>query len=165
MNTHSIEVLGSKEAHLLTQALLFFMHLAISVGIWVLMMVGITFLLHPKFIPPAITLAFSFSLPLVVVFIGAKIRPSEAATLTWFAGLIWFMIWGTYILDLPTGPGACYHCGATAKLWLTFLSLTKDGGLLHGQGRLFATWPAAAMIGYAIGARIGVRGSGFPLES
>jgi hypothetical protein len=160
-----MEGLGSKEAHLLTQALLFLMHLGISVSIWILMMVGITFLLHPKFVPLAITLTLSFSLPMVVGFVASRIRPSEAATLTWFAGLIWIMLWGTYILDLPTGPSACYHCGATAKLWLTFLSFSQDSGLLEGQGRLVGTWPAAAMIGYALGAKFAVRGSGIPFES
>lgn len=164
MSARSIEVLGPKEARLLSQAIQFFLHLGISMGVWLLMMVFITLVLHPTFVPPAITLALSILLPLVAGFIAVKIRPSEAATLTWFAGLIWFMLWGIYILDLPTGPSACYHCGATAKLWLTFLSVDKDGGLLDGQGRLLATWPAAAMIGYAVGAKLGLRGADLPFD-
>lgn len=96
---------------------------------------------------------------------GGRARAAfGSAKLTWFAGLIWFMIWGLYVLDLPTGPAACNHCNATSKLWLTFFSLHQDSGLLDGQGRFFATWPAVSMVGYSLGARIGLAGAEVPLD-
>lgn len=165
MNATSIATLSPREARLLHQAMKFFMHLGLCLAAWGLMMLAITLVVRPIYVPPVYTLSLSFCVPLLVAFTGARIRPSESATLTWLAGLIWFMLWGIYILDLPTGPSACYHCGATAKLWLTFLSLSQDGGLLDGQGRLLATWPAAAMTGYAIGARLGMGGADVPADS
>jgi hypothetical protein len=156
--------LRSTEARLVNQAIWFFIHVLASLVIWGVTMTAITVILHPTLVDPAITLALAFCVPLLVALVGARIRPSESSTLTWFAGVIWFMIWGLYVLDMPTGPTACYHCGATAKLWLTFLSFTQDSGLLDGQGRFLATWPAVAMIGYSIGARIGLAGADMPLN-
>lgn len=165
MNSRTIDGLGSTEARLLSQATWFFIHVLLSVLAWAVTMLAITLSLHPTFIQPAFTLLLSFSVPFVAAVVGARIRPSASATLTWFAGLIWLMLWGLYVLDLPTGPIACYHCGATAKLWLTFLSLNQDSGLLDGQGRFIATWPAVAMIGYSIGARVGLTGADMPLDA
>lgn len=165
MNSRTMEGLGSTEVRLLSQAIWFFIHVLASVVAWLLTMLAITWILHPTYVEPGITLLLSFCVPLLVALVAARIRPSESATLTWFAGLIWFMIWGLYVLDLPTGPTACYHCGATAKLWLTFLSLKQDSGLLDGQGRFVATWPAVAMVGYSIGARLGLAGADMPLDA
>lgn len=164
MTARSMESLGPTETRVLYQALLFLIHLLLSVTVWILAMLAITLLLHPPFVPPVVILATAFCLPLVVAFFATKFRPSESATLTWMAGLIWFMIWGLYVLDMPTGPLACYHCGATEKLWLTFFSLREDSGLLDGQGRFLATWPAVAMIGYSIGAKLGLRDADIPFE-
>jgi hypothetical protein len=48
---------------------------------------------------------------------------------------------------------------------MTFFSLDQDSGLLDGQGRFLATWPAVAMIGYALGAKLGLRNADLPFES
>ncbi len=96
-------------------------------------------------------------MPLLLGFLLVRIRASDVATLVWLAGLVWFMVVGLWILDMPTGPGACYHCGASEKLWFTFFSLDKDSGMIDGQGRFIGTWPAVAMIGYSIGARLAAR--------
>lgn len=164
MNTRAVETLGPTETRMLHQAVWFGIHMVTSLVAWGLLMLAITLIFHPPFVPPAVILALSFIFPMLVAFLGAKLRPSETATLTWMAGLIWFMAWGLYVLDLPTGPTACYHCGATQKLWLTFFSLKEDSGLLDGQGRFLATWPAVAMIGYAIGAKLGLRNVDLPFE-
>lgn len=164
MSTQSVEIMGPKEARFAYQAASFLVHLLLAVLVWLLVMLCIT-LTHPQFVPPQITLMVSFLVPLAAGWIAGKVRPSESATLTWMAGLIWFLLWGLHVLDMPTGPMACYHCGATEKLWLTFFSLQHDSGLLDGQGRFIATWPAAAMIGYSLGARLGLRGSDIPFEN
>ncbi|MBW4028528.1 hypothetical protein [Acidipila rosea] len=111
-------------------------------------------------IPPALILALSFSIPMLTGLLLTRMWPSHAATFTWIAGLIWFMIVGLWILDMPTAPGACFHCGASEKLWFTFFSLTQDSGMIQGQGRFIGTWPAAAMIGYSVGAKIAMRKQG-----
>lgn len=164
MGARPVETLGPKEARVLYQALLFFVHLAVALGVWILAFFAVS-LFHPEFVPPAVTLAISFAVPLFAGFLVVKAHPSESATLPWMMGLIWFMLWGMHVLDMPTGPTACYHCGATEKLWLTFLSLNSDSGLLDGQGRFLATWPAVAMIGYSLGAKLGLRGADIPFEN
>jgi hypothetical protein len=42
--------------------------------------------------------------------------------------------------------------------------LHEDRGLLDGQGRFLGTWPAVAMIGYSLGAKIGLAGADMPLD-
>ena len=164
MKSPPVETFGPNETRVLYQAVWFFLNLGLSLVVWGLTLLGIT-LLHPQYVPPLVTLVVSFAVPLVAGFVVVKIHPSESATLPWMMGLIWWMVWGLHVLDMPTGPMACYHCGPTEKLWLTFLSLNADSGLLDGQGRLIATWPAAAMIGYSLGAKLGLRNADIPFES
>ena len=164
MNSRPVESLGPHETRVLYQAVGFLFHLILSLGSWALALGAIS-LFHPDYVPPLITLLMAFAVPLVVGFTVVRIHPSESATLPWMMGLIWWMIWGLHVLDMPTGPLACYHCGAVDKLWLTFLSLKEDSGLLDGQGRFIATWPAVAMIGYALGAKVGLRNADVPFES
>jgi hypothetical protein len=164
MNSRPVETLGPHETRVLFQAMWFFFHLLLCLVAWALAMGAIT-LFHPDYVPPLVTLIVSFVVPLVAGFGFTKLHPTESATLPWMLGLIWWMVWGLHVLDMPTGPMACYHCGATDKLWLTFLSLNADSGLLDGQGRFIATWPAVAMIGYSIGAKLGLRNADIPFES
>jgi len=152
VHSRSVDTLGPNETRVLYQAMWFFFHLAVSLVVWALALLVIT-MFHPDYVPPLVTL------------IVAKLHPSESATLPWMMGLIWFMLWGLHVLDMPTGPLACYHCTATSKLWLTFLSLNSDSGLLDGQGRFIATWPAVAMIAYSIGAKFGLRNADIPFEN
>ena len=79
------------------------------------------------------------------------------ATVVWLVGLIWAMIVGLYVLDLPTGPGHCFQCDATDKLTRTFFSLPTPSGLMDDDGPFLGTWPAAALVGYSIGAWLGMR--------
>ncbi len=164
MNSRPVEALGPHETRVLYQAIGFFFHLFLSLVVWAAALFAIT-LFHPNYVPPLVTLLVSLIVPLVAGFTVVKLYPSESATLLWMMGLIWWMLWGLHVLDMPTGPMACYHCNATDKLWLTFLSLNADSGLLDGQGRLLATWPAVAMIGYSLGAKLGLRNADIPFES
>jgi len=75
----------------------------------------------------------------------------------WIFGLIWFSIVCVYVLDLPTGPGLCEHCGAVDKLWQTLVTFDHPSGLFYGSGNAFGTWPALANIGYAVGAKFGLK--------
>jgi hypothetical protein len=164
MNSRPVETLGPQETRVLYQAIWFLFHLVLCLAVWALVMGAIT-LFHPSYVPPLATLLVSFFVPLIAGLGFTKLRPTESATLPWMLGLIWWMLWGLHVLDMPTGPLACYHCGATDKLWLTFLSLNADSGLLDGQGRFIATWPAVAMIGYSIGAKLGLRNADIPFEN
>lgn len=138
------------------QAMWFLLHSLFSLLAWGVLMVGIT-LIQPGSMPAMWTLALSTAFPMLAGFVLVKIRDSDVATLTWLAGLVWFMIVGLWILDMPTGPGACYQCYPGDKLWYTFFSFHWDSGMIDGQGRLVGTWPTAAMIGYSIGATFAKR--------
>ncbi|WP_446742318.1 hypothetical protein [Silvibacterium acidisoli] len=144
-------------ANIPAQAGWFFLHAIFAVASWAVMMAVIT-LFHPPYIPVAITLAASFVVPLIAGTLIAQVRGGRYARYTWIAGVLWLMIIGLWILDMPTSPGACLHCTAGQKLWLTFFSFSEDSGMIDGQGRFLGTWPAAAMIGYSIGARLSLRG-------
>ena len=82
----------------------------------------------------------------------ARFRRDEMATHVWLVGLIWLLIVSLWVLDMPTGPNACYQCGATEKLTRTFFSLPRPSGLIDDNGPFFGTWPAAALLGYSVGA-------------
>jgi hypothetical protein len=145
------------------QAVWFFLHSLFSLMAWVTMMAGVT-LTRPESVPAGVTLTLSFGFPLIAGFSLVKIRKSDVATLTWLTGLVWFMIVGLWILDMPTGAGACYHCGPGDKLWYSLFSLHADNGLLDGQGRFVGTWPAVAMIGYSLGAKLAMLGRETPFQ-
>jgi len=46
------------------------------------------------------------------------------------------------------------------KLSRTFFSLPSPSGLMDDDGPFIGTWPAAALVGYSIGAWVGMRGRG-----
>jgi hypothetical protein len=58
---------------------------------------------------------------------------------------------------MPTGPNQCFQCDATEKLTRTFFSLPKPSGLIDNDGPFLCTWPAAAFLGYAIGAGLALK--------
>ena len=113
--------------------------------------------MNPVGISQSVILVLSMVVPLFVGLIVAKIHPSEMATAVWLLGLIWAMIVGLYVLDLPTGPGRCFQCGAMDKLSRTFFSLPGASGLMDDDGPFIGTWPAAALVGYSIGAWLAQR--------
>jgi len=134
----------------------FFAHSALAVGSWLaLMMLGQVF--NPPGIPQLAILLISFLIPMIVGFAINSARQDGMATVVWLVGLIWMLIISLYVLDMPTGPGQCLHCDATEKLSRTLFSLPKPSGLIDDDGPFLGTWPAAALLGYAIGARIALR--------
>ncbi|MFT4111915.1 hypothetical protein [Silvibacterium sp.] len=152
-----MERINLSGAEMASQFMWFVFHSLFGLIAWGAMM-GIVTLFHPESMPAAFTLVLSLAIPLAAGFFVVRIRSSNVATLTWLAGLVWFTIVGLWILDMPTGPDACYRCGPGDKLWFTFFSLNWDSGMIDGQGRFIGTWPAVAMLGYSIGAKIAMRG-------
>jgi hypothetical protein len=138
------------------QALSFIVHIALALGSWLaLMFVG--YVLNPPAIPQFAILALSFLVPFGVGNIVTRYRQDEMAPLVWLIGLIWFLIISLWILDMPTGPNQCFQCDATEKLTRTFFSLPKPSGLIDDDGPFLCTWPAAAFLGYAIGAGLALK--------
>jgi hypothetical protein len=137
------------------QALAFFLHSMIALGVWVgLMLLG--YAVQPS-VPQTLILVVSMIVPALVGFLYLRAKPEPMAGHVWLAGLIWLLIVSLWILDMPTGPNACNECGATEKLTRTLLSLPLPSGLIDNNGPFICTWPAAALIGYSIGARLAMR--------
>ncbi|MGC9222673.1 MAG: hypothetical protein ACP5E2_02035 [Terracidiphilus sp.] len=138
------------------QALSFLVHTLLALGSWIaLMLLG--YAINPSGVPQSAIFLLSLGVPLVVGLFVARISPSETATLVWLLGLIWFLIVCLWVLDLPTGPNQCFQCDATEKLARTFFSLPRPSGLIDNDGPFLGAWPAAALIGYSIGAKLGLR--------
>lgn len=138
------------------QALSFIVHIALALGSWLaLMFVG--YVLNPPGIPQVAILALSFLVPFGVGNVVTRYRQDEMAPLVWLIGLIWVLIISLWILDMPTGPNQCFQCDATEKLTRTFFSLPKPSGLIDDDGPFLCTWPAAAFLGYAIGAGLALK--------
>ena len=137
------------------QALAYFLHAVIALGAWIgLMLVG--YAIQPS-VPQVFILLVSAIVPAVVGFLYLRARPEPMAGHVWIAGVIWIMLVSLWILDMPTGPNACNECNASEKLTRTLFSFPSPSGLIDDNGPFFCTWPAAALIGYAIGARFGMR--------
>ncbi len=138
------------------QAMRFFMHTLLALGTWLALMLA-GYALNPRAVSQTFILIVSMFVPLVVGFIITRFLQDEMAPLVWLAGLIWIMIISLWILDMPTTPYACLQCGATEKLTRTLFSLPAPSGLIDNDGPFLGTWPAAALMGYAIGARLALR--------
>ena len=110
---------------------------------------------NPKYLCTALALL----VPMIGGFAIVKIRQdktSEIARYVWISGLLFFSLVCVWVLDLPTGPGLCEHCGALSKLTRTFFEIQNGSGLMGGDGLLVGTWIPLSMIGYAIGAKLGL---------
>jgi len=143
-------------ARLSAQAVWFFLHTVVALGSWMgLMLVGYS--MNPPAVSQPTILFFSMFVPFVVGNIVIRFRQDEMATLVWLVGLIWILIVSLWILDMPTGPNQCFQCDATEKLARTLFSLPKPSGLIDNDGPFLGTWPAAALLGYAVGARLTLR--------
>jgi hypothetical protein len=153
---HSDEIEEESATKLSMQAVWFFVHTVLALGAWVALMFA-GYALNPTGVPQIAILALSIAVPLVVGLIVTHIRQDEMATVVWLVGLIWVLIISLWILDMPTGPNACFQCGATEKLTRTFFSLPSPSGLIDNDGPFLGTWPAAALVGYSIGARLVLR--------
>jgi hypothetical protein len=99
-------------------------------------------------------------IPSLAGYAFTRSHQDEMASLVWLVGLIWMLIISLWILDMPTGPNACFQCDATEKLTRTFFSLPRPSGLIDDDGPFLGTWPAAALVGYSIGARIAFKRKG-----
>jgi hypothetical protein len=115
------------------------------------------YFLNPPAVPQLAILFLSMLVPFIAGNIVTRFRQDEMATLVWLMGLIWLLIVSLWILDMPTGPNECFQCDATDKLTRTFFSLPKPSGLIDNDGPFLGTWPAAALLGYSIGARFALR--------
>jgi hypothetical protein len=138
------------------QALSFSLHTILAVAAWLLLMLA-GYALNPLSVNQMVVLGLSILIPLIAGNLVARFHPDEMATHVWLVGLIWLLIVSLWVLDMPTGPNECFQCGATEKLARTFFSLPKPSGLIDDNGPFFGTWPAAALLGYSIGARLALR--------
>jgi hypothetical protein len=138
------------------QATSFFAHALLAAGTWIaLMLVG--YAINPSNVPQSLILLLSIAIPLIVGFAINHFRQAEMASLVWLLGLVWFMIVALWILDMPTAPNQCFNCRLSEKLTRTFFSMPSPSGLIDDDGPFLGTWPAAALLGYSIGARLALR--------
>jgi hypothetical protein len=138
------------------QATSLFAHALLAAGTWIaLMLVG--YAINPSNVPQSLILLLSIAIPLIAGFAVNYFRQAEMATLVWLLGLIWFMIVALWILDMPAAPNQCFSCRLSEKLMRTFFSIPGPSGLVDDDGPFLGTWPAAALLGYSIGARLALR--------
>jgi hypothetical protein len=138
------------------QAVSFFLHSLLALGSWMaLMLVG--YAINPVGVPQLVIVLLSLAVPLAVGFLVARLHPTEMATLVWLLGLIWFLIVCLWVLNMPTGPNQCFQCESTEKLTRTFFCWPSPSGLIDNDGPFIGTWPALALVGYSIGAKLGSR--------
>ena len=137
------------------QVLWFFLHTLFALVAWFGLMLG-GYALNPVGVPQWAILALSIVVPLIVGFFVNALHQDEMGSTVWLLGIAWFMIVALWIFDMPTGPNACFHCTATEKLTRTFFSFPRPSGLIDDNGPFVGTWPSAALVGYSIGAKIGL---------
>jgi hypothetical protein len=158
---HSDEDDGSEK--LSQQAVSFFLHTILALGSWLAMMMA-GYALNPIAVSQTIVLILSIVIPLIAGNIFTRFRSDEMPAHVWLVGIIWILIVSLWVLDMPTGPNECFQCGATEKLARTFFSFPRPSGLIDNNGPFIGTWPAAALVGYAIGARLALRGRRRPVD-
>lgn len=106
--------------------------------------------------PKVLGVILAFIVPMIGGFLVAKARRDAVAGYVWIAGLVTFSIVCVWVLDLPTGPGLCENCGAISKLYRTFFDINNGSGLMGGDGLLVGTLIPLSMIGYSVGAKLGL---------
>ncbi len=143
-------------ARLSQQVVSFALHTVLALGSWLLLMLA-GYALNPVSAPQFLILALSMFVPLVVGNMVTRFRQDEMATVVWLVGLIWVLIISLWVLDMPTGPNECFRCAATEKLSRTLFSWPSPSGLIDDDGPFLGTWPAAALLGYSIGAKLALR--------
>ena len=158
----SVEIRGNKSLNDLSrEALWFALHTVIAVLVLFLVVAAIA-LLHAdpeSSTPKILCTGLAFLVPLAVGAIASRIHPDNVSAYVWISGLLMFLVTCVYVLDLPTGNGLCDGCvnRPLEKLWRTFFSISNNSGLMAGDGIFVGTWIPLAMIGYAVGARLGKR--------
>jgi hypothetical protein len=145
------------------QAGSFALHVLLALGTWLgMMFVG--YVLNPASASQWVILALSLLLPAFTGFLVARFWQSEMATVTWLLGTIWILLFCLWLLDLPTGPGMCDRCEASERIVRTLFSFPLPSGLIDNNGPFYATWPAASLIGYSIGAALAGKNSSSEFE-
>lgn len=138
------------------QAISFFLHTVIALAAWLALMLA-GYALNPSSVSQMLILALSIVVPMIVGYFVTRMKPDEMAGHVWLGGLILLLLISLWILDMPTGPNACMDCGAVEKLTRTLFSIPSPSGLIDNNGPFFATWPAAALLGYSLGAKLVLR--------
>jgi hypothetical protein len=144
---------GKPVGRIVSEIFRFFLHSFIPVALVAGFFLGTANVLQNVPYPELVSAAYAALVPALIGAIIAKIWHDYIAEYVWIMGLLWFSIICVFVLDMPTGPGLCEHCGAGQKLWLSFFDLTQDSGLIGNNGRLIGTWPTLGLVGYSMGAR------------
>ncbi len=150
---------GKTAGELTREALWFAANTLIAVLILIAMVFAIYVFAHPEQSDNNYKLLgtlLAFVAPLIGGFLISRARHDQTARYVWISGLLTFSIVCVWVLDLPTGNGLCEKCGAVEKLYRTFFDINHGSGLMGGDGLLVGTWMPLAMIGYAIGAKLGL---------
>lgn len=156
MTKLTMEEVDEGSERLSKQVVSFFLHTVIALAAWMgLMLAG--YALNPSSVSQALILGLSIVIPLIVGYFVVRAKPDEMAAYVWLAGLILLLIVSLWVLDMPTGPNECFQCSATEKLTRTLFSIPSPSGLIDNNGPFLATWPAAALLGYSIGAKLVLR--------
>lgn len=138
---------------LASQAGSFGLHVLLALGTWLgFMFLG--YVVNPPTLSQWLILALSLLLPAFSGYMVSRFWQSEMATVIWLLGVIWTIVFCIWLLDLRTGPGLCDHCEASERIARTLFSFPAPSGLIDNNGPFFATWPAASLIGYSIGAAL-----------
>jgi hypothetical protein len=145
---------GKSFGRIVSEVLRFFLHSIIPVVVVAGFFLGTANMALQVPYPELVAAAFSFLIAALLGVVIALLFHDYIAKYVWIMGLLWFSIICVFVLDMPTGPGLCEHCGAGQKLWLTFFDMTQDSGLMGNNGRLVGLWPTLGLIGYALGARL-----------
>jgi hypothetical protein len=141
------------------ESLWFIVHTFLAV-LFLAVVLGVISLDHPdpdSIMPKLLGTVLAFLVPMIGGFLIAHIQQNQVARYVWISGLVLFCVVCVWVLDLPTGNGLCETCGTVEKLWRTFFTFSHGSGLLGGDGLLVGTWMPLSMIGYAIGAGLGLK--------
>ena len=159
MNDEFLSSANKSAGDLGRDALRFSLHTLAAVATLALLLSAFA-LTHPSIDangPKLLCTLLALLAPMMVGLLIARAKQDRVAGYVWISGLLTFSIVCVWVLDLPTGPGLCEKCGAIEKLYRTFFDINNGSGLMGGDGLLVGSWIPLSMIGYAIGAKIGLR--------
>ena len=155
----SVEIRGNKTTNdLLREAGWFILHSLLAVVVLIVLL-ACFWGLHvdpDAAAPKMLCTVLAFVVPALVAFGVMRVRPDGIAGYAWISGALFFGVVCVYVLDLPTGPGLCEHCTLIERLYRTFFSISHNSGMLGGDGVLIGSWIPLSIIGYSVGAKLGV---------
>jgi hypothetical protein len=109
--------------------------------------------------PMLFAMLLAFTIPACVGFAVANLTRNIIGRYVWISGLLLFVAACVWVINLPTGPGLCAECGPghlIERIWRTFFAFQNGSGLLSGEGILIGCWTPLALIGYAVGSKLGL---------